>query len=140
MKHCVASVIIGPSGNPLPNLPMLFAIDAGKTAVTHIPHHREFNIWKSRLTPAEIDAIKVALESKIEGDEVHTSSWIPGADWTGTPYQPIYEKACRYDEEAAAKCFGLFVWETFMGHEDDWSFGKFEKDGLPIAGLTYFKI
>lgn len=27
-----------------------------------------------------------------------------------------------------------------MEHEDDWSFGRFEKDGLPIAGLTYFKI
>lgn len=120
---------------------MLFAIDgSGKTAITDVPHGRDFDTWRRRLSPAEIDAIKQALEDRIDSDEVHTSSWIPGADWTGTPYEPIYVTACRHDEQAAARCFGLFVWETFMEHDAEWSFGRFEKDGTPIEGLTYFRI
>src|ERR1700738_2278006 len=112
---------------------MLYAIDGtGKTPIASIPHKKDFDIWRSRLTPQEIDAIKTALGAKIDSDEVVTSSWIPGADWANTPYEPIYQKACRYDEEAAAKCFGLFVWEVFMEHDDNWSFGRFEKNGVQI--------
>jgi hypothetical protein len=108
--------------------------------LTQVPHSREFSVWKRRLTTQEIESIRNALDAKIDSDEVHTSSWIPGADWSGTPFEPIYLKACRFDEEASAKCFGLFVWEVFMARDEDWSFGRFEKDGMPIAGLTYFRI
>jgi hypothetical protein len=119
---------------------MLYAIDGGRKLVTSVPHRREFRLWKSRLTAQEIAEIKRALDAKIDSDEVHTSSWIPGADWSGTPYEPIYLRACRRDEQAAAKCFGLLVWEVFLERSEAWSFGRFEKDGFPIAGLTYFRI
>jgi hypothetical protein len=119
---------------------MLYSIDSSKTLVTEVPHQKEFDIWKSRLTAAEIDAIRLALEAKIDSREVHTSSWMPGADWEGTAFQPIYEKACLFDEEAAAKCFGLFVWEVFMEHAEEWSFGRFDRGGMPIGGMTYFRI
>jgi hypothetical protein len=70
---------------------------------------------------------------------VDTSSWIPGADWTGTVFQPIYE-ACGEDENAAALFFGLLVWQVVMDREDCWSFGRYEKEGIPIRGMTYFRI
>jgi len=71
---------------------------------------------------------------------VQTSSWIHGADCNGTVFNPIYTRACNGDERAAAKGFGLIVWDTFLRRDDGWAFGRYEKDGAPIEGLTYFKI
>jgi hypothetical protein len=79
------------------------------------------------------------LRSRIKCDEIHTSSWIPGANWTDTVFQPIYENACRYDPEAAAKCFGLILWAVLLDDEDVWGFGRYEKNDVPIEGMTYFK-
>ena len=31
------------------------------------------------------------------GGEVATAGWLPGSDWTGTPFAPIYTKAARED-------------------------------------------
>lgn len=94
----------------------------------------------SRLDPAEISAIQDALLEMIAGDEIHTSSWMPGSDWRGTPFEAIYEKAAKYHEDTAAKCFGLMVWKAFMDHEDCWGSGHYELDGAPIEGRTYFRI
>lgn len=110
------------------------------TPVTRIPYAADYQIYMSRMTPAEIGAIRNALNAKINGTEIQTSSWMPGADWTGTPYQPIYEKAARYNEELAAKCFGLIVWDVFMRRPERWTSGRFEKDGEPIGGRTYFRV
>jgi hypothetical protein len=108
--------------------------------IAQVPYAAEFDRWKKRLTQAEIAAIQAAIDAKISGDRIHTSSWMPGDDWTGTPYEPIYRKACRCDQKAAAQCFGLFVWEAFMKHPDVWTSEHFEKNGEPIRGRTYFKI
>ncbi len=66
-------------------------------------------------------------------------AWIPGSDWTGTVFQPIYEKACKCNREAAAEFFGLIFWAVLLERNDVWSFGRYEKDGIPIGGMTYFK-
>jgi hypothetical protein len=118
---------------------MLYALDSG-TQITAIPHVTDFRRWRRGLTNAEYDAIADELHSRIDGTEVQTSSWIPGADWSDTVFNPIYERACNRDPRAAAKFFGLIVWDTFMRHPDWWAFGRYEKDGVPIEGLTYFKI
>lgn len=118
---------------------MLYSLDSRRYIET-IPHKRDYDIWRSRLTQSEYDAIMEELQSRIEGDEIVTSSWIPGADWTGTVFEPIYSKACRCDFDAAARFFGLLVWEAVLNHPDVWSFGRYEKDGVPIEGLTYFKL
>ena len=78
--------------------------------------------------------------SRISGSEIETSSWIPGSDWSGTVFQPIYEKACNQDESAAAKFFGLILWHVVMEHEEWWSFGRYKLGNIPIDGLTYFRI
>lgn len=118
---------------------MLYAIDSD-TVIKAIPHIRDFERWRKGLTGAEYQAISDELYSRINGTEVQTSSWIPGADWRGTVFQPIYERACHQDEGAAARFFGLIVWDTFLRHPEWWSFGRYEKDGTPIEGMTYFKI
>jgi hypothetical protein len=117
---------------------MLVDIETGKQ-VKHIPHLSEFNLWKDRLDPKEFVAIIINLQSLMLGNEVHTSSWIPGNDWTNTVYDPIYSKACNNDMNLSGLCFGLFVWYAFQLDANEWYFGRFEKDGNPIKGMTYFK-
>ena len=117
----------------------LYAVDSQRY-VADIPHRHDFNVWRSRLTDEQFDDIRTELRRRIEGSEVHTSSWIPGSDWTGTVFEPIYTDACRYDIDASGRCFGLFLWVVMMEHPDVWGFGRYEKDAIPIEGLTYFRI
>lgn len=118
---------------------MLFDIDTER-AIDSIPHRAAYYGWKSHLTEEEYQTIFHVLDSRVSGDKVHTSSWIPGRDWTGTVFQPIYDRACGQDEDAAAKCFGLILWEVMMKRGEAWSFGRYKKDGIPIKGLTYFRV
>lgn len=118
---------------------MLYALNRGEY-VTDVPHKREYRIWHSRLSSTEFDAIYNSLMARIRGSDIETSSWIPGSDWQGTVYQPIYEKACQYDHGAAAKFFGLILWQVIMDHDAVWAFGRYENDGVPIEGMTYFQL
>lgn len=93
----------------------------------------------SRLDPAEAAAVRDALDGRIEGSRIETASWIPGADWRGTPYQPIYEKGARMNPEVAALMFGLMAWEAFERHEDDWYTGRFSMGGEEDRFRVYFK-
>ena len=120
----------------------LYSIDGqGRVKeVTYIPHEADFNQWRSRLSAEQIDAIHAELRGMIDGNEVHTAGWMPGNDWTDTVWQPIFTDACQRNRELSGLCFGLFVWEVFRDHPDAWSFGRYEKDGIPIESLTYFRI
>lgn len=120
---------------------MLYAVDS-EEKIEYIPHPHEFELWRSRLSDAEYDAIVNEINSRIGGDEVKTAGWIPGTDWSGANkvFEPIYSKACLGDFENAAKCFGLIMWVVMMEHTDSWAFGRYEKDGIPIRSLTYFKV
>lgn len=118
---------------------MLYDVDRLEP-VTDIPHKEEYDIWISRLSASELSEIRNTLNGMIDGDKVHTSSWMPGADWTDTPFEAIYEKAARFHEDVAAKCFGLMVWVAFMERPEIWGFGHYEKNGWPIPGMTYFRL
>jgi len=118
---------------------MLYSIDS-ESFIDTIPHRPDYDRWRKRISDTDFDAICDELNSRIGGKEIETSSWIPGADWTGTVFQPIYEDACDYDATAAAKFFGLIVWKVFRDHDDTWSFGRYKLRDIPIAGLTYFRI
>ena len=120
---------------------MLFAITSiGRRQIEEIPHREDFELWTRRLSNEQLQAIRDDLNRRVGGGEVHTSSWIPGSDWTDTVFQPIYEIASGYDPIAAARCFGLILWHVMMIRPENWSFGRYEKDGVPIEGLTYFRI
>ncbi len=117
---------------------MIYSPDSS-SYITDVPHRREYDIWRSRLSDAQFNAIYAELNSRIEGSKVETSSWIPGSNWEGTSFQPIYV-ACQCDTDAAAKFFGLILWQVVLDHDQVWSFGRYEKDGIPIRGLTYFRL
>ena len=85
-------------------------------------------------------AIVDELNGRIDTNDIHTSSWIPGSDWSATVFDPIYKKACLQDEEDAGKCFGLFLWVVMMDRPEAWAFGRYEKNQIPIEGLTCFRV
>jgi hypothetical protein len=107
--------------------------------VATVPRRERFRLLEDRLSPAEFSAIESALNEKIDGDEIHTSSWMPGSDWNGTPYQAIYDRAARGNFDLSAQLFGLMVFYVFMNRPETWITGRFEKDGEPIRGRTYFR-
>lgn len=121
---------------------VLFSIDEGgiPQRITRVPHQAQYQRWRNRLSEPAFRSICNELLDRIIEGEVHTSSWIPGSEWANTPFMPIYETACLKDVGDAAKCFGLILWEVMMKHPESWSFGRYEKDGTPIEGLTYFRI
>lgn len=108
--------------------------------IHQVPYPAEYRRYMSRMTPDDIAAIKAALNEMIDGDRIHTAGWMPGNDWTGTPFQAIYEKSARSSHEGSAKCFGLMVWEVFMERPETWTSEHFEKDGEPIGSRTYFRV
>lgn len=120
---------------------MLFSIPDIKR-IDHIPHAAEYRAWRTALDgvdPGAYSRIHNELNSRFDTRQVDTSSWIPGSDWTGTVWQPIYY-ACGEDAVTAGLFFGLLVWQIVMDREDCWSFGRYEKEGIPIRGMTYFRI
>lgn len=121
---------------------MLYTIEDNRDLqpITYIPHLVEFTLWRNRLSDDEYGAIIDTLNKRIDSSTIETAGWIPGNNWKGTVYEPIYTKACNYNEEQSGLCFGLFVWVTFMERDDAWSFGRYEVNNIPIRSLTYFRI
>lgn len=116
---------------------MLYSIETGKY-VTTLPHKKDYLNWRSHLSDADYDKIIADLEQRIDSDEIHTAGWIPGHDWTGTVYEPIYY-ACGRNVRQAGMFFGLILFHYLMERPDTvWGFGRFEKNGVPIESTTYF--
>lgn len=75
---------------------MLYSIDTGKY-VTSVPHKADFDKWMKKLSASDYQAIADALNDKIDESDINTTGWLPGHDWTGTVFQPIYE-ACGQNQ------------------------------------------
>ena len=117
---------------------MLYDMQSGER-ITKQPYPENMKLVSDRIPPEELDAVYDALNDMIEGTEIQTSSWMPGNDWTDTPFDPIYSKAARKDPELAAKLFGLIVWDVFQKRDEEWFSGRFELNGEPISGRVYFR-
>ena len=120
---------------------MLRDFDKGGQVITRVPFQSDFNLWKRRMTTTAIAAIKADIHSVLSSGEIHTTSWMPGDNWLGTPNDAIWRYGTKQDPVAAAKCYGLFVMECVLEREnEDWGSGHYEKDGYPIKGRTYFRL
>lgn len=116
---------------------MLYSINDCKY-VTRVPHQRDFDKWMKNLSEDDYNKIEYALNDKINQNDINTAGWLPGHDWTGTVFEPIYY-ACGKNVTQAGMFFGLIVFNLLMKREDKvWGFGKYEKDGKQIASMTYF--
>lgn len=115
---------------------MLVSID-GKV-ITKIPYRSSFDLLRKRLSDDEYQAIVEELNNRINSKQVLTSSWLPGSDWSGTVFFPIYSRACNGLVEEAGKFFGLILWVVMMNRPEKWAYGHYQKNNIPIQGLTYF--
>ncbi len=84
-------------------------------------------------------AVRSALKYRIEGSRIEASAWIPGAEWRGTPWQPIYDDGARGRFEQAAMMFGLFVWGVFDRHPANWFTTRFSAGGEEDRFRVYFR-
>ena len=118
---------------------MLYSIDSGKY-INKLPHKKDFERWMKNLSQDNYTKIEEALNNQIDKSDINTSSWMPGNDWRNTVYQPIYH-ACGDNKELSGLFLGLILFNILMNRKDAvWGFGRFEKDGVPIKGTTYFII
>ena len=118
---------------------MLVSMDTGKI-ITSMPHKRDFERWKKNISAADYQKVVDAINDKIDSSEINTAGWIPGSDWSGTVYEPLY-LACGQNKDLSGRFFGLIVFETLMTRTDKyWGFGRYEKDGVPIQSMTYFEV
>lgn len=120
---------------------VLIDIASGKQ-ITAIPHRSTFEAVRTRLTPDEFSGVVDRINELIDGagKEIVTAGWLPGSNWYGTPFWPIYEKAAGRNQDLAGRMFGLMVWYTVKERDEYWASGRFEKDGKEIGSRTYFKV
>jgi len=120
---------------------MLFPI-RGKQ-ITDIPRRRQeqFNVWRSNLSDSDYEAVIEKINEYVDAvppDEPFVSSFIPGSDWTGTVYQPLYI-ACGQSVEQSGWFFGLIVWQVMIDHEEEWYFKLADKDSDDVLGARYWR-
>lgn len=120
---------------------MLIDIESGRT-IDQVPFKRDFDVLRSRLAEADFDAMVERVNELIEssGGEIATAGWLPGSDWTGTVFEPIYTIAAREDFERSAKFFGQLVWYVVMNRLERWGSGRYQVDGRDIGSRTYFRL
>lgn len=120
---------------------MLIDIDKDRPIQT-IPYRADFDALRRRLSDAEFDGMIARINELIDesGAEIATAGWLPGSDWTGTAFEPIYTKAARGDFERSAKFFGQLVWVAVMNRPERWASGRYDLDGKSIGSRTYFRL
>src|SRR6188768_1676131 len=106
----------------------LIDIESG-TEINRIPYRDTFDLLRGRLSGAEFDAMVARVNELIDeaGGEIATAGWLPGSDWTGTVFAPIYTKAARQDFTRSALFFGQLVWYAIMHRPERWASGRYEK-------------
>ena len=120
---------------------MLIDVDTGRPIQT-VPYQREFDLLRRRLSDEEFEGIVDRINELIDdaGGEIATAGWLPGSDWTDTPFAPIYTKAARGDFVRSALFFGQLVWFAIMRRPEEWGSGRYEVNGRDIGSRTYFRL
>jgi hypothetical protein len=120
----------------------LFALDDSPKRNVPAKRLRDYAFWCGQLQAFDPNAesqIRAALNQVFDraaaNRETVYSSAIPGKDWAGTVYDPIYQ--CLQDENQARLFFGLLVWDVAAHRDEDWYFKPKDQDESE-AGTYYF--
>jgi hypothetical protein len=117
---------------------MLIDFNTGEP-IDNMPHEDSYRHYRSRLSDENYRAIIDEIHRRMENvPELFNASFLPGSDWTGTVYFPIYT-ACGDDEEIAKLFYGQLVWEAVQLHRDRWACIRVNLIPERILGLTYFR-
>ncbi|MFA6034919.1 MAG: hypothetical protein WC889_18610 [Myxococcota bacterium] len=119
---------------------MLFTIDG--LEMTDIPKRRkaDYQRWLKQLSPSDHDKIVAELNRLIDeraGQKFKPTSLLPGNDWSGSVFEPIFA-VCGESVQAAGWFFGLIVWQTMIKRPEKWYFTDTDMPGREILGKVYF--
>ncbi len=108
--------------------------------VKNVWHKKFFNVSKGWLSGDEyqkmIDELNNVVQKNIDdGTDIVVSSFIPGSDWRGTVWDPIYTKACGFDFDHSAQFFGLLVCKVLIDRDETWYYIKQDV----AKGMIYFR-
>ena len=108
-----------------------------------IPRGRRefFNAIRRRMTDEDYQAAIDGVNDYIDQhDEFFVSSFIPGSDWGGTPFLPIWH-AARHNYDHSRIFFGLVVWDAVANHRpgEQWVFMLADRDADDILGTKYWR-
>jgi hypothetical protein len=114
-------------------------------SINQVFYPREYANWRRLLlhyAPLAFPAIWAEIDGLFSTKAtdpvpVITVSWVPGSDWTGTVYDPIYW-ALRQSPVHSAQFLGLMFMDVAIHRPENWGFGHYELNGKPIEGRTYF--
>ncbi len=115
-------------------------IDRDGNPIDQMVHQEAYRRWCDLLDESDREAIIDAIHSHMDGENSFVSSHIPGPEWEGTPYLPIYI-ACDEDADEAALFFGLLVWDAAMRHSARWRVQRAPRSGgVRPPGKLYTRI
>ncbi len=115
---------------------MLYDVDQNEH--TEMIHSSDYDRWRRRLSDEDHQRVIAALHQIMNENDIFKSSYLPGTNWNGTPYQPIYY-AVGESEIDAALFYGLLVWEAVQQHMNEWYFIKQQESDDQPTGMTYFR-
>ena len=106
---------------------MLSSIEGNLTKA--VWYKKFFDASKQWLSEDEYQAMidelnRVVQKSIDDNSDIVVAGFIPGSDWSGTVWDPIYTKACGFDFDHAAQFFGLLVCQVLIDREETWYFIK----------------
>ncbi len=109
--------------------------------VNTVWHKKFFDACKSRLSDDDynkmIDELNREVDKSVDsGSDVVIAGFIPGDDWSGTVWEPIYNNACGWDFDHSAQFFGLLVCQVLIDREETWYFIRQE---VAAKSMIYFR-
>ncbi len=101
---------------------MLNSIESN--VVNTVRYKKFFEASKNQLSDDEYQAMTDELNRIVQNNidnssDIVVSSFIPGSDWSGTVWDPIYTKACGFDFDYSAQFFGLLVCKVLIDREEE---------------------
>ena len=72
--------------------------------IEKIPSRDTFDLIKKRLSEDEFNEVVDGINERIDeaSGKVATAGWLPGADWSNTPFWSRYKKAAMRNRDLAA--------------------------------------
>ena len=127
---------------------MLCWMENGQEVTEITGKHKEFfETGEQRLSAEELENIKRFINDAIDksleetanaGDRVYVPGWRTQKDWTGTPLQAIFEKACPGNFEMSAFWYGLITMQVIIDRPETWLAMKTQFAGRTFDQTVYW--
>lgn len=124
---------------------MLTDIYSGKQ-ITNAVSQRNRAFYESRMKKLSEEEYQEVMDYICEliATKCSKNAFYPGEaagkDWTGTPLQTLYEKACGCDATEAGMLYGILVVEAFVDRiEEEWLRGTTQFAGRDFEQNWYMK-